>query len=340
MAKKRRQGRIPTPAWEEPRGGAIGRRVLGRSFQFYGLVVIVVLVVVSLAVVGYAFWEDEAERRGRPGSTAVEVGDTSYRLDYFSDRLQMYIDQVGGLSSSAAEYTTAIPVVAETLIREEIVRQFAEGLEATDDEVKAEIATRLGITVDDESFDTVFEQELARSGLSEEEYQDMIRASVLETKLLQRFTDQVPETAESVRYRQILVSTQDEANEVIAEIEGGADFADVAAERSLDTETKDDGGEVGWIPRGLGISQEDVLFDAEVGELTSIPAANGVLVIEVEKKADSRKIEEGQRQPLASRAFQDWLDGRSEEVEIVNNMDLADGDGDKISWVFDQVYQS
>jgi parvulin-like peptidyl-prolyl isomerase len=340
LPKKRRRAKIPAPRWEEHRGGAIGARLLGKSFQFYGLIVVVVLAAVALGVVGYAFWKDEADRRGRPGSTAIQVEDRYYRLDYFSRRLSMFIDQVGGLNSDAAQYTTAIPAVAETLIQEEIVRRFAENLEATDDEIKAEIATRLGITVEDESFDTVFEQELSRSGFTEEEYRDMIKASVLQDKLLTRFTDQLPETAESVRYRQILVSSQEEADDIIAEIEGGADFAALAVERSLDTATKPAGGEVGWVPRGVNLSTEDLIFGTEVGDLTSVPVASGVLVIEVEEKADAREIEEEQRAPLAGRALQDWVEGQRDEVNIVNNMDLTDGDGDKIAWVIQRVYTS
>ena len=338
MAKKRRQAKIPTPRWEEHRGGAIGNTLLGQSFQFYGLIAVIALVVVALGIVGYAFWKDEAEKRGRPGSTAVQVEDTKFRLDYFSDRLSMFVDQVGGQASQAGAFTTAVPAVAETLIREEIVRRFAEGLVASDEEIGAEIATRLGITVDDESFDTVFEQELSRSGLTEEEYRDMIRASVLQNKLLERFTSQLPEAAESVRYRQILVSTQEQADELIADIEGGGDFAALAAERSLDTATKEAGGEVGWVPRGVNLSTEDLIFATEVGEVTSIPTASGVLVIEVEEKADSRAIEEEQKTPLAARALQDWIEERRGEVEIVNNMDLQDGDGDKIAWAVERVY--
>ncbi len=45
----------------------------------------------------------------------------------------------------------------------------------------------------------------------------------------------------------IMVQTEDEAKAVKAELDGGADFAALAKEKSLDPRTKDEGGEIGWI---------------------------------------------------------------------------------------------
>ncbi len=86
MTRKRRQGKIPTPAWDRPHG-TIGSRVLGRGFQFYGAVVISLLIGLALAILGYAFLADYLETQGRPGSTALQVDDTRFRLDHFSNRM-------------------------------------------------------------------------------------------------------------------------------------------------------------------------------------------------------------------------------------------------------------
>ena len=42
--------------------------------------------------------------------------------------------------------------------------------------------------------------------------------------------------------RQILVETEEEAEEVLAELDGGADFAELAAERSIDPTAAETGG--------------------------------------------------------------------------------------------------
>ena len=340
MPKKRRQAKIPTPAWDRPRG-TIGSRVLGRGFQYYGALAVGLLLVAAAGVIGYAFLDDYLETQGRPGSTALQVDDTRFRLDHFSNRLRMYVDQNGG--PGVVDRATALSEVPTLLIQEEIVRRFAGEFDitASEEEILQEIATRLGITADDETFDVVFQQELARSGLSEEEYRLMVQASVLLDKLQQNFEEEVPESAESVRYRQIIVSEQATADDIKQQLEDGADFAALAAESSLDVETKDSGGEVGWVPSGvLTPNTEELVFALEPNEITTIPLPQGVVVVEMQEKAEDREVEETQRAPLAAGALADWIQEKRETLTIVDNMDLAGGDARKIEWALDRAYQS
>ena len=342
MPKKRRRAKIPTPAWDRPRG-TIGSRLLGRGFQFYGLVLVLLLAGAALGWPAYGFLADELEKRNRPGSTAVQVEDTRYRLDYFASRLTMYVDQNGG--PAVVQATSALPAVSDILIQEEIVRRFAGELDvtATDDEIREEIASRLGITADDESFDVVFQQELVRSELSETDHRQMIEASVVTDKLREEFLAEVPESAESVHYRQILVSESEKADELKAEIEGGADFAALAAENSLDPATKDNGGDVGWVPRGvLGADREQLLFGLEPGQITTDLDPRGVVaVIEMLEKDDNHPVEEDQKEPLAARALADWIDEKRQSLSIVNNMDVRGTfDQGKVEWAVKRAYQS
>ena len=340
MPKKRRQAKIPTPAWDRPRG-TIGSRVLGRGFQYYGALAVGLLLVAAAGVIGYAFLDDYLETQGRPGSTALQVDDTRFRLDHFSNRLRMYVDQNGG--PGVVDRATALSEVPTLLIQEEIVRRFAGEFDitASEEEILQEITARLGITADDETFDVVFQQELARVGLSELEFRDMIEASVLQTKLLEMFEAELSPSAESVRYRQILVSTEETAQEIRDQIEAGEDFAALAAENSLDVETKDSGGEVGWLPRGvLDASTEELVFALEPKEITTIPLPQGVVVIEMQEKAEDREVEETQRAPLARRALDSWVQEKSQSLDIVISVvPGADSyDPKKAQWAVDRAY--
>jgi parvulin-like peptidyl-prolyl isomerase len=345
VPKKRRSAKIPTPAWERPRG-ALGSRILGRGLQFYGAVAVGALLVMGLGIIGYAFWNDYWEERNRPGSTAIQVEDTRYRLDYYSRRLAIYLDQVSAQNPEAAQPTSALPAVSDLLIQEEIVRRFAAEMEvtATDDEIREEIASRLGIPADDESFDVVLQQELAGTELSETDHRRMIEAAVLTDKLEQKFLSEVPESAESVHYRQIVVSEQATADDIKRQIEAGGDFAALAAENSLDPATKDNGGDVGWVPRGvLGPSTEELLFVMAPGEIqirTDLTPA-GVAVIEMLDKDGDRPVEEAQTEPLAARLFADWVEEKRQSLSIVNNMDVRGNyDQGKVEWVVERAYQS
>lgn len=341
MPKRRRQARIPTPAWDHRPPGSLAGRLLGRSFQFYGAVVIAILLVVGLGVVGAGFLTDYIEDQRRPGSTALQVGDTKFRLDYFTSRLQMFVAESGGAGADAAQASTALPAVADVLVKEATVRAFADEMDVSvsEEELLEAIASRLAITAGDETFDIVYEQELARTGLSDEQYRELVEASVLEAKLKGKFLDDIPETAESARYRQILVSTDERAQELKGEIESGGDFAQLAAENSLDPATREDGGEAGWVPRGvLDAAMEQLIFTLEPDEITTIPMPEGVYVVQLLEKADDREVEEDYKEPLAERAFQDWVREKRGSLTVVNNMDITEGDIEKIQWAVSRVY--
>ena len=106
---KRRQSKIPTPAWEKDHN-VIGNRLAGRSPQFYALGGVIALVVVALGIVAYAVVSDEIEDRNRPGSTAVQVDDRKYSLEDFTTRVESFVQQNGGVGQITAQsYQNILP---------------------------------------------------------------------------------------------------------------------------------------------------------------------------------------------------------------------------------------
>lgn len=71
-----------------------------------------------------------------------------------------------------------------------------------------------------------------------------------------------------VRARHILVPTEEEANEIRAEIEGGREFADAAGEYGTDG-TRANGGDLGYFSTGMMVPEfEQAAMALEVGELS------------------------------------------------------------------------
>ena len=74
---------------------------------------------------------------------------------------------------------------------------------------------------------------------------------------------------EKVRASHILVKTEEEANDLLAKLNDGADFAELAQEYSL-CPSKRDGGDLRFFGRGMMVKPfEDAAFALEVGEVSA-----------------------------------------------------------------------
>ena len=91
-----------------------------------------------------------------------------------------------------------------------------------------------------------------------------------------------------VSARHILVNTEDEAKEVKAQLEGGADFAKLAAEKSEDKNAE--GGSLGFFSRGQMLKPfEEAAFALDVGKLSEpVKTSFGWHIIEVQEKRNQK----------------------------------------------------
>jgi peptidyl-prolyl cis-trans isomerase C len=72
--------------------------------------------------------------------------------------------------------------------------------------------------------------------------------------------------------RHILVKTEAEANDILAQIKKGGDFAKLAKEKSLDPGSKEKGGDLGWFsPAGMVKPFSDAVTGLKKGEVTTTP---------------------------------------------------------------------
>jgi peptidyl-prolyl cis-trans isomerase C len=90
-----------------------------------------------------------------------------------------------------------------------------------------------------------------------------------------------------VRARHILVKTKEEAQAIIKDIDGGADFAKLANEKSQDKAGGDNGGDLGYFAQGQMVPEfEKAAFSLDVGQVTKEPVQTqfGFHVIKLEDK--------------------------------------------------------
>jgi len=103
-------------------------------------------------------------------------------------------------------------------------------------------------------------------------------------------------------------------------LDAGTDFAAVAKQYSEDSATKDNGGDMGWIARGMitDLSAEKELFTLDAGKLSqqhnSLTTTTWYKVIE---KSDSRDLDDTQKKTISDNAYQYWLNQQKKAHDIV-----------------------
>jgi peptidyl-prolyl cis-trans isomerase D len=154
------------------------------------------------------------------------------------------------------------------------------------------------------------------SGLNNADLRRIFEVGLLRTKLA-AIWDATPEIA-SVHARHILVSGEVTATEIIKQLQAGADFAELAALNSLDTGSKDSGGDVGSFSKGqMQPEFEAAAFNNPVGlVITPVQTVYGYHVIEVLDKQIETMDEARQR------AFTDWLKQAVADPLIVTKNDV------------------
>nr|WP_314257134.1 peptidylprolyl isomerase [uncultured Devosia sp.] len=122
-------------------------------------------------------------------------------------------------------------------------------------------------------------------------FADAIAASVTEETVRAEYDKFVAEftPAEEIRASHILVPTEEEANEVKAAIDGGADFATLAKEKSIDPGAAN-GGDLGFFGKGMMVAPFEAAAFAltDVGQVSApVQSQFGWHVIKLEEKRQS-----------------------------------------------------
>lgn len=145
-------------------------------------------------------------------------------------------------------------------------------------------------------------------GINEAQFRQYFTAILLKQKLQEALGADVPKTAEQAHARHILVETEDEAKKVVERLNQGEDFVALAKELSKDTGSANDGGDLGFVPKGRFVKPvDDAVFSLPLKTISEpVKSDFGWHVIEVlereERELSSLDYRRNQRQ-----AYTDWL---------------------------------
>ena len=174
------------------------------------------------------------------------------------------------------------PALLDRIIDSKLVVQEGKKNKVTDDPA---FKKRMAFVEDQVLQDFWIQREIARQVTAE--------------KLQKRYEERLKQmpAEEEVHARHILVSTEDEAKALIAELKKGAAFDKLAKEKSTDKASGAEGGDLGWFKKSDMVKEfADAAFDLKKGELSEAPVKTqfGYHVIKVEdrRKAPPPAFEE------------------------------------------------
>ncbi|MBY0319338.1 MAG: peptidylprolyl isomerase [Reyranella sp.] len=174
------------------------------------------------------------------------------------------------------------PALLDRIIDSKLVVQEGKKNKVTDDPA---FKKRMAFVEDQVLQDFWIQREIARQ--------------VTPEKLQKRYEERLKQmpAEEEVHARHILVSTEDEAKALIAELKKGAAFDKLAKEKSTDKASGAEGGDLGWFKKSDMVKEfADAAFNLKKDEMTETPVKTqfGYHVIKVEdrRKAPPPAFEE------------------------------------------------
>ncbi len=208
--------------------------------------------------------------------------------------------------------------VLAAMIDQVLINQGAAsaGIVITDEDVDAELAVQAELAA---AGGTTLEEVAATQLYTMDEYRAVIRDMLT----VQRLSDVVADVspyAEQVHSRHILVTDQALARDLIAQIEAGADFAQLATQYSLDGSTARLGGDLDWVSEGdlLQPEVERAIFALGPGELALYPVQSslGYHVVQTLERVEDRPLSATALAEKRQNAFLAWLEGQRQMATI------------------------
>jgi parvulin-like peptidyl-prolyl isomerase len=304
------------------------------KFFRYGLIAIVVVVAVFLAGCSR-------------GNVAATVNGQPIPLSRVDEQLAQIQAQHGGQFKGAEakkmerEFKKQI---LDSLIDLELVIQQAkkENIPISEKKVEeklAEMQKGAGFTSQAQ-----LEEALKQQGISLEEFKKRIKERLLWMAMFEKITKDVKisekqaqdyynknkklyEEPEKIRVKQILVADQKEAESVLKELKKGASFESLAKKYSLDTQSKDKGGELPPLTKSQVVPEfGKVAFALKPGEVSDVVKTSyGFHIIKLIEKIPAQKktfsqVKERVVQELEDKEkrqkFQKWIEGLRKKADI------------------------
>jgi len=303
--KKKAGRKSGEPAPGQHRGaGSRDERVSRR--QLFLIIGIVVVVVLGIFIPYY--YQTYVAPFNR---TIITIDNVQISVRYFLERARL----------AGADPLEMLQSLTNELVIKLAAPQY--GIQVTEADIDKELRSMAGGTdnISDLEFKEWYRQTLNESKVSDAQYREMLHYSLLANRLQTYLADHTPTVMAQVHLHDIVVGTYEDATKAADRLKAGEDFATVAKDMSLDSATKENGGDAGWMPPVILGNYESAISALEVNQPSdplayyssssssssgsSAPAAYYIFM--VSEKEDARTLDDNNLEILKAQALSLWL---------------------------------
>lgn len=288
----------------------------------------VIIVLLAAGFIGFGYYQTKIKPQHR---TVLAVDGTS--IDFSAMKRRMTYE----LNTNASSYTQSQQALAllpqityDNLLSEILLINNGasdQKVQVSDADVDQALRTKIGVAKDADSntFANALRNALKTSGLHEDEYRRMVRADVIKTKIIDKFTAALPATMTQAKVDVMQFSTKDTADQALLRVRSGQDWTAVAKDLATNPSTGSNNS-LDYMPKDLmSTTYSDFAFSAANGTISDLitsgqAGSETYTIAHLIDRAD-KPLTDSQKPQEAQAQYATWLQGMEAKAKITNNWD-------------------
>jgi len=255
-----------------------------------------------------------------PGVIASVNGTPILQADYDRQLAQAeaYLLKQPGLDAKSEAGKQAMDRLREQvlswMIDQLLIEQaaIAKGIKIPEAKVDAEIARMRG------QDQKRFSDWLSANGLTLDTLRQQVRTDLVTAAIRDAVTSSISRKVMQAHFRHILTSTEPAAQAALKQLHEGQNFIAVARQLSEDETTRKNGGDLGFLPKGvMPPAFEQAGFALKPGEISGLVRSEfGFHIIQLVEIDPEREVSDELWPMVQQRAFEDWLAAQRAQADI------------------------
>jgi peptidyl-prolyl cis-trans isomerase C len=248
-----------------------------------------------------------------PEPQAVSVNGEGISLAEYQAALAQYQAALVITGTNPPDENTQRQTVLDDFINQILLSQAAylSGFSVSEEDLQVRIDTLATQTSNSGGLLT-WESE---NGYSDASFKQALIRSLAAAWERDQIAAEVPESADQVHARQILVTSETEAQSILSSLNSGTDFATLAYYYENETS-----GDLGWFPKGylIDLQVEEAAFALIPGEYSGIIHSNaGYQIIQVIERDPNHILSTDARLALQNIKLNEWIQDQRSQAEII-----------------------